>query len=88
MFGIIGVEKSPGTVATYCKRFPGTQKNQPLKMSIMILFPRKKIILMISDLLDNLKKEFVLYKISSCKKQNQKHEFPSLNVPGKQNLKF
>lgn len=43
---------------------------------------------MISDLLDNLKKEFVLYKISSFKKQNQKHEFPSLNVPGKQNLKF
>ena len=37
MLGIIGVEKSPGTVATYCKRFPGTQKNQPLKMSIMII---------------------------------------------------
>ena len=41
MFGIIGVEKSPGTVATYCKRFPGTQKNQPLKILILILFPRK-----------------------------------------------
>ena len=41
MFGIIDVEKSPGTVATYRKRFPGTQKKLLLKISIVIFLPRK-----------------------------------------------
>ena len=88
MFGLIDVEKSPGTVTTYCKRFPGTQKNEPLKISITIFVPRKRSFESYQTCQTTSKKKFVLHENSSCKKKIKNTSIRAYMSQGNKTLKF